>query len=135
VIHFDTSFLVDLEKELARDTLGPAFEFLESTDENELLAVSVHVLAELRAGAEAAKHQVRTHEGLDRLLAGFLTVYPDQRFAPMYARLWAATNRNKRTVPAMDLLIATAAIIDDASIVTRNARDFLRVPGLRVLTY
>jgi predicted nucleic acid-binding protein len=35
----------------------------------------------------------------------------------------------------MDLLIATAAILDDATLVTRNARDFQRVPGLRVLTY
>jgi tRNA(fMet)-specific endonuclease VapC len=135
VIHFDTSFLVDLGKELVREAPGPAFEFIEALGETELLAISVHVLAELRVGAEFAKHQIRTHEALDQLLAGFLTVYPDQRFAPVYARLWVAINRGKRTMPAMDLLIATAAIIDDAAVVTKNTRDFLRVPGLRVLGY
>jgi tRNA(fMet)-specific endonuclease VapC len=135
VIHFDTSFLVDLGNELVREAPGPAFEFIEALGETELLAVSIHVLAELRVGAEFAKHQIRTHEALDQLLAGFLTVYPDQRFAPVYARLWVAINRGKRTMPAMDLLIATAAIIDDAPVVTKNTRDFLRVPGLRVLGY
>ena len=35
----------------------------------------------------------------------------------------------------MDLLIATAAIPDEAALLTRNARDFQRVSGLRVLKY
>jgi predicted nucleic acid-binding protein len=35
----------------------------------------------------------------------------------------------------MDLLIATAALIDDAPLVTRNVKDFSRVPGLRVVGY
>jgi predicted nucleic acid-binding protein len=36
---------------------------------------------------------------------------------------------------AMDLLIATAATLDDAPLVTRNVKDFSRVPGVRVLRY
>jgi len=43
--------------------------------------------------------------------------------------------RNSRPIAAMDLLIATAAILDDAPLVTRNVKDFSRVPGLRVLRY
>ena len=35
----------------------------------------------------------------------------------------------------MDLLIAAAARTHDAPVVTRNPRDFERVPGLDVLTY
>jgi predicted nucleic acid-binding protein len=35
----------------------------------------------------------------------------------------------------MDLLIATAALLDDAPIVTRNVKDFARVPGVRVIRY
>lgn len=135
MIQFDSSFLIDLNDELIAETPGAAFDFLESLGATELLAISVHVMAELRVGAELSKHQLRTHEALDQLLSGFLVVYPDHRFASIYARLWAATNREKRSVPVMDLLIATAALIDDAPIVTKNARDFLRVPGLRVLTY
>jgi predicted nucleic acid-binding protein len=35
----------------------------------------------------------------------------------------------------MDLLIATSATVAEASLLTRNARDFSRVPGLDLLTY
>jgi hypothetical protein len=35
----------------------------------------------------------------------------------------------------VDLLIATAATLDDAPLVTRNVEDFARVPGLRLIDY
>jgi predicted nucleic acid-binding protein len=35
----------------------------------------------------------------------------------------------------VDLLIATAAVVDDGPLVTRNFREFERVPGLDVLSY
>lgn len=135
MIQFDSSFLIDLREEVARETTGPAFELIESLDQGELLAVSVHVVAELRVGAELARHPLRAHEAVDELLKGFLTLYPDQHFAAAYARVWSATNRGKRVVPAMDLLIATSAIIADAPLVTHNVKDFSKVPGLRVLSY
>jgi predicted nucleic acid-binding protein len=40
-----------------------------------------------------------------------------------------------KAISAMDLLIATSAVLDDAPLVTRNTRDFSRVPGLRLLRY
>jgi tRNA(fMet)-specific endonuclease VapC len=135
VIHLDSSLLIDLLRETFRERPGPAFDALESIDDTELLGVSVHVVCELRAGAELARKPVKEHEELDRLLSGLVVAYPDARFAPAYARLLAAIQRSGRSVAAMDLLIATAAIIDDAPLITRNARDFLRVPGLRVLGY
>jgi predicted nucleic acid-binding protein len=36
---------------------------------------------------------------------------------------------------SMDLLIATAALVDDAALLTKNVKDFSRVPGLRVIGY
>lgn len=135
MLHLDTSFLIDLERETSKDKPGPAFEFLEALDPSEVLAVSVHVLCELRTGAELTRNVLETHEALDRLVSGLLVVYPDDRFAPAYARLLAAIHRSKREVASMDLLIATAATLDDAPLVTRNVKDFSRVPGLRVLRY
>ena len=135
MIQFDSSFVIDLRDEIAREAPGAAFEFVESLDPGELLAISVHVLAEVRVGAELDKHPLKAHEAIDQLVGGFLPIYPDHRFAAMYARVWAATNRGKRNVAAMDLLIATAAIIEDAPLVTKNVKDFSRIPGLRVLSY
>lgn len=135
MIQFDSSFLIDLRQELADERPGPAFELLEAQEPGELLAVSVHVVAELRVGAERGRHPIADHRALDAFLDGFLVLYPDHRFAATYARLWVAANRKRRSVPSMDLLIATAAIIEDAPLVTKNVKDFSRVPGLRVLGY
>jgi tRNA(fMet)-specific endonuclease VapC len=135
MIHLDSSLLIDLLRETVRERPGPAFDALESLDDDEPLGVSVHVVCELRAGAELARKPLKEHEELDRLLSGLIVAYPDSRFAPAYGRLLAALDRSGRSVAAMDLLIATAAILDDAALLTRHARDFQRVPGLRVLRY
>ncbi|MDP2319441.1 MAG: type II toxin-antitoxin system VapC family toxin [Acidobacteriota bacterium] len=135
MIHLDSSFLIDLHREIATAKPGEALDLIESFDPAEVLGVSVHVLCELRAGAELSRHAMREHEALDELSSGLQVVYPDERFAPLYARLLAATTRGGRPVAAMDLLIATAATLHDAPLVTRNVKDFSRVPGLRVLKY
>ena len=135
MIHLDSSFLIDLLRETSAGRPGPALDLIESLDAAEVLGVSVHVVCELRAGAELSRQALREHEALDQLLSGLLVAHPDDRFAPAYARLLAATTRGGRPVAAMDLLIATAATLDDAPLVTRNVKDFSRVPGLRVLKY
>jgi tRNA(fMet)-specific endonuclease VapC len=135
VIHLDSCLLIDLARELARERPGPAFEALESIDEHEILAVSVHVVCEVRAGAELARTPLKEHEALDQVLAGLLVAYPDDRFAAQYSRVLAAVHRVGRSIAPMDLLIATAALVDDAPLLTKNVKDFSRVPGLRVVGY
>jgi predicted nucleic acid-binding protein len=136
MIHLDSSFLIDLLRETSAERPGPAFDFIEALDPNELLGVSSHVVCELRAGAELARRPLHEHEVIDRLLDGLAVAYPDERFAPAYARLFAATtDGGRRPVAAMDLLIATAASLEDAALATRNVKDFSRIPGLRLLRY
>ena len=135
MIHFDSSFLIDLQRELIRDRPGAAFELIESFDPGEILGVSVHVVCELRAGAELTKKAVAEHEAIDRLLSGLLVAYPDDRFPILYGRLLAATRRTGRALASMDLLIGTAALVENAALVTRNVKDFSKIPGLRVLSY
>lgn len=135
MIHLDSSFLIDLHRETVGGRPNGALDWIESLDPAEILGVAVHAVCELRAGAEMSRQALREHEVLDRLFSGLLVVYPDERFAPAYARLAAATSRGGKGVAPMDLLIATAATLDDAPLVTRNVKDFSRVPGLRVLKY
>ena len=69
-------------------------------------------------------------------LSGALEIaYPDERFASACGRLLAAIERSGRKIATMDLLTATAAVLNDAPLVTRNIKDFARVPGLRLLRY
>jgi len=135
MIHLDSSFLIDLLRETARGRPGPALDFIEALDPAEILGVSVHVVCELRAGAELSRGALQEHEALDQLLSGLMVSYPDDRFAPVYGRIVAATMRSGKPPSAMDTLIGTAALIDEAALVTRNVKDFSRIPGLRVLRY
>ena len=59
MIHLDSSLLIDLQRETARDRPGPAFDLLETIDDDEVLGVSVHVLCELRVGAELLRKPLR----------------------------------------------------------------------------
>jgi predicted nucleic acid-binding protein len=135
VIHLDTSFLIDVMRETSAERPAAAWEFIESLPEDEVLAMSVHAVCEIRAGAELSRRAMQEREVIDRHLSGLLVVYPDDRFAAEYARVYAQTSRAGRPIAAMDLLIATAALLDHAPLVTRNVKDFSRVPGLRVLRY
>jgi tRNA(fMet)-specific endonuclease VapC len=135
VIHVDTAFLIDLYRETKGERPGDAFDLIDSLDDREVLGVSVYALCEIRVGAELHRNPLREHELLDELISGLFVSYPDDRFAPAYARLLAFLTRGKRLIGTMDLLIATAAVLDDATLITRNVKDFSRVPGLRVLGY
>jgi tRNA(fMet)-specific endonuclease VapC len=135
VTHLDSSLLIDLLREMAAERPGRAFDALEVLDDGEVLGVSVHVMCELRVGAELVRRPREAHDTLDRLVSGLQVRYPDERFAPAYSRLLADVHRRRQTVATMDLLIATAAILDDAPLITANVKDFARVPGLRVIRY
>jgi tRNA(fMet)-specific endonuclease VapC len=134
VIHVDTSFLVDLMREAGRGQEGPATRFLASRPD-EVLGASVFVLCELAAGAELARDPARERERVARLAESLETVSPEGDFAATYGRLLARLQRGGVKVATMDLLIGTAAIEAGAPLLTRNRKDFERIPGLEVLTY
>ena len=134
-IHLDSSALIDLLRETARERPGPAFDALQGIDEHEYLAVSVHVVCELRVGAELSRRSLRAARGArppPRRAAGRVS---RRAVSPAYGMLLAAIRRSGRWIAAFNLLIATAATLDDAPILTRNVKDFSRVPGLRVIGY
>jgi tRNA(fMet)-specific endonuclease VapC len=134
--HLDTSFIVDLLREAraGRSEDGPAHRLL-ATLADEPLAVSVHVACELHAGVALSDDPASEGPKVDALLGALEVVRPDDGFAQRYGVTLAELRRRGQTVPTMDLLIATAALGHDADLVTRNARDFDRIPGLRVAGY
>jgi tRNA(fMet)-specific endonuclease VapC len=134
VTHLDTSFLVDLLRESAEGNEGPAMALLGRLEEEEL-AVSVHVVCELQAGAELSRYPEGERARVEALVAPLELVLPDERFPGAYARLLAELRRRGEPISTMDLLIATAAVADGAALVTRNVGEFERVPGLHVLAY
>lgn len=95
------------------------------------LWLSAIVAAELRFGA-AKLASPRFSAAVEAWLSGF-----DVRPWPLdathhYAHLRSTLERAGTPVGAMDMLIAAHAIAEDSAIITNNAREFLRVPGLAV---
>jgi tRNA(fMet)-specific endonuclease VapC len=134
VTHLDTSFIVDLLRERAANREGPARLALEAL-RDEPLAVSVFVVCELEAGAARAARPERERERLRDFIAALPVVFPDARFAPVYGGLLARIRAAGRSIATMDLLIATAAVTDEAPLLTRNVRHLESVPGLDVRSY
>ena len=99
------------------------------------LCISVLVSCELSAGAEMSARPSAERKRVRTLCEVLRIAYPDERFAPAYGRLLASLTRAGRSISTMDLLIATSAVVDEAPLVTRNLKDFRRVPGLELLPY
>lgn len=93
--------------------------------------LSAVVAAELRFGASKLG-QPRFQATVESWLAGF-----DVRPWPIdathhYAALRVALEKTGKPIGSMDMLIAAHAMAEDSALVTNNAREFLRVPGLAV---
>lgn len=99
--------------------------------DREQVWLSAIVAAELRFGA--AKLGVpRFQAAVEAWLAGF-----DVRPWPLeatvqYAQVRAALERAGKPIGGMDLMIAAHALAEDSVLITNNAREFHRVPGLAV---
>ncbi len=115
-------------REAARRESGPATRFLESRPD-EVLGASVFVFCEL------ARDTARERERVARLGESLETVNPDAAFAATYGPLLARMQRAGAQIGTMDLLIGTAALEGGVPLVTRNRKDFERIPGLDVVTY
>lgn len=95
------------------------------------LWLSAIVAAELRFGA-AKLASVRFAAAVEAWLAGFdVRPWPAEA-THHYASIRAALERAGQPIGGMDLLIAAHAMAEDSVLVTNNAREFLRVPGLAV---
>lgn len=121
-------------REAAHERGGRATELLKALA-NDDLCVSLHVACELFAGAELSREPAREREKVNRLLAGLPIAFPGEEFPRTYGRLLAMLSAAGRRIACMDLLIAAACIEARAKLVTRNSRDFARIPGLEIIDY
>lgn len=124
----ETTFLVDLERELARQTPGPAQGFLETRDQP--LYLTFTIAGELAAGLAPGAR--RTWE---QFIAPFEILPCTADVCWEYGQAFQFLKRNGLLIGANDLWIAATALAFGKPLVTRNAREFQRVPGLTVLDY
>ena len=90
------------------------------------------VVAELAYGVEKSMHQARNRERLEQLLLEF-TVLPWTHSAMWhYARHFHELRQHGQLIGHMDLLIASQALAEGATLVTNNTREFERIEGLKL---
>lgn len=99
------------------------------------IGVSTVVLFELETGISKSQHPDKRRRQLDQLL-DVVTVLPFTAAEARSAGQLRATLELQGTpIGPMDTLIAATALVAGAPLVTRNVREFSRVPGLTVLDW
>ena len=121
----DTNILVDFLRGKSR----LIYDKLRETDAR-LFEIPMVVKAELLLEAEKSNDPERERLKVESLLLPFRTVPFDDECAYQYARIRAALEKQGTTIGANDYLIAATALARSAILVTNNADEFKRVPGL-----
>ncbi|MGK2934182.1 MAG: type II toxin-antitoxin system VapC family toxin [Gemmatimonadaceae bacterium] len=101
--------------------------------EDEEFFVSVVTASELLHGvhrAKAADVRARRSAFVEAVLARFPLLSIDLATARTHAQLWAELAATGKMIGPHDLWLAAACVAHGLTLVTRNAREFQRVPGL-----
>jgi tRNA(fMet)-specific endonuclease VapC len=124
LIFLDTNICIYVMRQMSA-ALVEKFE-----QESHRLHVSTVVIAELEFGVINSKHQAANALRLEQLVAQLRVVDWNHACARAYAHVRHATRA--QPISSEDTMIAACAIAHDATLVTNNLREFLRVPELRV---
>ena len=125
----ETSFLVDLERELLADCPGPAQRFLES-HQVQKLHITFTIAGELAAGSRMSERAA-----WERMVSPFEVIPCTPEVSWRYGRLHRYLRDNGLLIDANDLWIAATALAFGMPVVTRNEKHFGRVPELNMIGY
>ncbi|MDP1606876.1 MAG: type II toxin-antitoxin system VapC family toxin [Rhodocyclaceae bacterium] len=95
------------------------------------LWLSAVVAAELRFGAVKLASP-RFSAAVEAWLAGFDILPWSLEATHHYAHIRAALERSGQSIGGMDMMIAAHVLAEESVLITNNAREFHRVPGLAV---
>jgi tRNA(fMet)-specific endonuclease VapC len=125
----DTDMLVDLER-------GVVIPEVENAIGDQDRAISVITVSELLHGVHRASGAQRTRRRafVEHVLGGMRAIEITEQIARVHADVWAQLAAKGQLIGAHDLWIAATAVTHGMSVATGNADEFLRVPGLRVIT-
>ena len=126
---FDTTFLIDLQRETHRREPGKAFAFLKKNPEV-TLRISVITVGEL-----SECFPPEQSPALQELLRPYEIIDIDRSIAWTYGQI-SRELRNKGTkIGNNDLWISAAALVLEHTILTRNQKHFDMIPNLMAVTY
>jgi tRNA(fMet)-specific endonuclease VapC len=96
------------------------------------LAISSVTLAELYAGAYKHSQVNRLLALIADLLREVQVIDFDSACAQKFGQVRGTLLQQGISVPTTDLMIASAALVHNLTLVTHNTADFQKIPGLRL---
>mgnify|MGYP001800797002 CR=1 FL=1 len=96
------------------------------------IGVSTITVAELTHGTQKSQQPEKNQAALDQFLLPLEIVDFNMAAAQTYGTIRAQLEKKGTPIGPLDFLIAAQALSLGISLVTNNAREFLRVPGLTV---
>ena len=124
----DTTFLIHRWRE---GTASAEQRFIESHRDS-AVGMPWIVKGEFLRGAVLAGHAAAE---VAEFLGRYRVVWPDEETLVIYAKTYADLARSKQMIGPNDLWIAASALRSGLPLLTRNVREFRRVPGLKVEDY
>jgi tRNA(fMet)-specific endonuclease VapC len=106
-----------------------AHRFIQYTGQ---VAISAVTLAELYARAYKHSQVARLVVLINDLLQEVHIIDFDSLYAQKFGQVRGSLLQQGISVPTTDLMIASAAVVHNLTLVTRNTADFQNVPGLRL---
>jgi tRNA(fMet)-specific endonuclease VapC len=120
----DTSFLIDLQNQEEKAIV----KMEQLTSKNEVISTTAVNVAELYFGAYRASNEAAALSDADTLLETFSILNLDHKAARKYGELGKELKSNM--IELRDLFVASIAITNGQTLLTRNIKHFERVPGL-----
>jgi tRNA(fMet)-specific endonuclease VapC len=98
----------------------------------EQLCMSSITLAELHYGAEKSARRLENLQAIEHFTARLEVLAFSQKAAAHFGQIRADVERLGKPVGPLDMLIGAHARAEGLIVVTNNAREFRRLPGVRV---
>jgi len=108
------------------------FKKLSSIEKQHDIAISSIVLAELQFGVANSQHKEQSQINLNILLSKLDVVPYTEQCAFYYGEIRTALKRKGAIIGANDLLIASHALAEKATLVTNNCKEFKRIKELKI---
>ena len=96
------------------------------------IVISAITHSELAYGVSKSSHRKKNQEALTQFLSPLEIVPYDDKAAAVYGQIRNHLEKKGAIVGAMDMLIGAHAQSIPVTLVTKNLREFKRIPGLRV---
>ena len=132
MVCLDTTFFADLFRK------NPAAEkkLHELANTTDIVSTTVMTIAELYYGAYKSKNLSEEMRNVAGVLNNFLILEMNEEGARMFGEILSILEKKGQKIPDRDILIGAISLSKgEETIVTRNGKDFARIPKLKVVTY